>query len=184
MLRQIFRPLSGSGQVLRLVLGLLGLLLLAQGCSSRVVRPPNSPSVDPTAERLGQAGDRAMGVVQTARGQIGAPYVYGGDSPDEGFDCSGLVYWVYRQNGVEVPRVSGDQYRVGKPVTREELKPGDMVFFKLPGKGSSLHAAIYSGQETFIHSPKAGSSVREEPLEARYWLGHYLGARRVVQDNE
>jgi cell wall-associated NlpC family hydrolase len=176
----------GSGRALSLALCLGLLLLAAQGCSTKVVRPAGPGPADPTAERSFRVTDpdQAGHVVQTARGQIGTPYVYGGHSPDQGFDCSGLVYWVYRQNGVDLPRTSWEQYQAGRPVAQNDLKPGDLIFFKIKGKGQSLHSGIYSGQDTFIHSPKPGAAVREEPLAARYWLGRYLGARRVVQDTE
>lgn len=174
---------AGRGLLLVPVLVLAAALLALPGCSARVVRPVAPVPSDPTAERsFGLPGDRREGLVQTAREQIGTPYVYGGNNPQAGFDCSGLVYWVYRKNGVNVPRASWEQFQAGRPVPREDLRPGDLVFFKLRSKGQSLHSGIYSGDEAFIHSPKPGSRVREEDLEAGHWRGSFIGARRVVEE--
>lgn len=122
------------------------------------------------------------GVTETARSQIGVPYRNGGDSPRTGFDCSGLVQWCYSVNGYSLPRRTEDMLRVGVPVPREELMPGDLVFFNVSRKRWGLHVGVYSGSGRFIHSPTPGSRVREESLYERYWLRTYIGARRILKN--
>ncbi|WP_419783152.1 C40 family peptidase [Maridesulfovibrio sp.] len=151
------------------------LLFLVSGCGKKVIGPSSVPA--------GVSGSSAVkrSVVQIARAQIGKSYKWGGASPSEGFDCSGLVWWVYRRHGIEVPRVSWQQDRVGVPVSRSRIQAGDIVIFKIPGQGKSLHTGIYSGNGySFIHSPKSGHRVREESMEKSYWRKYYIGARRVI----
>lgn len=119
----------------------------------------------------------ALGVLETARRQIGVRYRHGGDSPDKGFDCSGLIFWVYKQNGLSVPRMARAQSGFGSPVDKNFLAPGDIVAFRI---GGAYHTGIYSGNGYFIHSPKQGDSVREESLETDYWRTRFIGARRVL----
>ena len=119
-------------------------------------------------------------VLETARSQIGTPYRAAGESPDQGFDCSGLVQWVYARHGVRLPRRTTDQLRVGRPVPREALRAGDLVFFAPSGKLSRLHVGIFDGHGGFIHSPSPGGRVRQEHLQAPYWRSSYYAANRVL----
>lgn len=118
----------------------------------------------------------AMSIIETARQQIGVRYRLGGASPERGFDCSGLIFWVYKQNGLSVPRVARAQSNFGSPVDKNLLAPGDIVAFRV---GGAYHTGIYSGNGYFIHSPKQGDRVREESLDTAYWQRHFIGARRV-----
>ncbi|MGE4470832.1 MAG: C40 family peptidase [Desulfovibrio sp.] len=118
-------------------------------------------------------------VVRTARSAIGTPYRWGGDSPREGFDCSGLVYWAYGRHGIRLPRPSWKQIHAGFSVPQSQIRAGDLVFFKIV-RGQSYHVGIYTGRGTFVHSPKAGSNVRESSLANSYWRRHYVTARRVA----
>jgi murein DD-endopeptidase len=118
-------------------------------------------------------------IVTTARSQLGAPYRYRGGSPQTGFDCSGFTRWVYLQYGVTLPRQSDDQYRMGQEIHRNQLQPGDLVFFSIDKKGAS-HVGIYSGSGTFVHAPRTGDRVREDDFWGDYWQDHYLGARRIL----
>lgn len=144
------------------------LLLFSAGCSVFDSAPPERslPS------------DRS--VAGTARSQIGAPYVSGGNHPSKGFDCSGLVQWCYLENGYKLPRRTEDLLKVGVPVKKSELLPGDLVFFNVSRKRWGLHVGVYSGRGRFIHSPTPGSRVREEDLHMKYWVRTYIGARRIV----
>ncbi|MHC1699874.1 MAG: C40 family peptidase [Humidesulfovibrio sp.] len=156
-------------------LGLAALLLLAAalgGCA------PAHIAVEPLPG-LGQ-GVRNP-VVAAARSLTGAPYKYGGESPQTGFDCSGLTWWAYRQVGVDLPRVSYEQYEAGRPVSRRDIRPGDLVFFRLRGNRKNVHVGIATDETTFIHSPSSGGRVREEPFDIGYWREHFIGARRVVK---
>jgi len=119
-------------------------------------------------------GDRRA--VEIAERNLGAPYVWGGASPKQGFDSSGLVTYVYGKLGVSLPHyvVSQYHYRNSVYVRRSQLKPGDLVFFD--GLG---HVGIYIGSNEFIHSPHTGTVVRIESLTGAY-SKHYDGATRIL----
>jgi murein DD-endopeptidase len=116
--------------------------------------------------------------VQTARTLVGIPYRWGGDSPEEGFDCSGLTWYTYAHAGVSLPRSAREQYRLLLPVAREQVRPGDLVFFR-PPPGRGWHVGIYVGDNLFIHAPSTGKTVRYTSLTNPYWQAAYLGAGRI-----
>lgn len=116
-------------------------------------------------------------IVSTARSQSGTPYRSGGDHPSKGFDCSGLIFWVYKQHGISVPRVARAQASFGRSVPNNALMPGDIVAFNISG---GYHTGIYSGKGNFIHSPSTGSKVREENINTKYWRKTFVGARRIL----
>jgi len=123
-----------------------------------------------------QAAPVRATVVGTARQMLGAPYRYGGSSPS-GFDCSGLVSYVYRSAGVRVPRTSSEQFRQSARVSLQQLQPGDLLFFRLsPPKVS--HVAIYDGAGRFIHAPSSGKRVSYASLDNPYWQQHLVAAGR------
>lgn len=111
-------------------------------------------------------------IVAYACNFLGVPYVWGGTSPS-GFDCSGLVYYVYAHFGVNLPRTSEDQQNVGTPVSRDQLQPGDLVFFGSP----AYHVGIYVGDGQFINAPKSGDVVKIASLDNR---SDFTGGRRVI----
>jgi cell wall-associated NlpC family hydrolase len=113
------------------------------------------------------------GVVGIAMQQLGTPYVWGGSSPG-GFDCSGLVAYVYSQVGVSLPHYSGAQWQMGTPVSKDQLEPGDLVFFDGVG-----HVGIYIGGGQFIHAPHTGDVVKISSLSDSWYAGTYDGARRL-----
>jgi cell wall-associated NlpC family hydrolase len=113
------------------------------------------------------------GVVGIAMRYLGVPYVWGGASPS-GFDCSGLVAYVYAQVGVSLPHYTGAQWNVGVPVARSDLQPGDLVFFD--GLG---HVGLYIGGDQFIHAPHTGTVVQISSLSGWY-ADTYVGARRIT----
>jgi cell wall-associated NlpC family hydrolase len=121
------------------------------------------------------AGSTALAA---ARSQLGAPYRFGGASPATGFDCSGLVLWSYRQQGVSLPRSTRQQIRAGRAVARTALREGDLVFFQIDPAGA-LHVGLYAGDDSMVHSPKSGGRVRQESLRKRYWQDRYRAARRI-----
>jgi cell wall-associated NlpC family hydrolase len=136
---------------------------------------PNAPnSVDLTARRFdGRA------IAQFALGFRGVPYRLGGADPG-GFDCSGLVQYVFAQYGIAVPRVVEQQYEVGDTIRPSDIKPGDLIFFntKRSGDGAS-HVAIAIGQDSFVHAPNSTGVVRIETLGSAYWGARYVGAKRI-----
>jgi len=107
----------------------------------------------------------------------GVPYRFGGADP-AGFDCSGLVQYVFAQYGISVPRVVEQQWELGDKVKPKDIKPGDLLFFSTKGPGAS-HVAIAVDSERFVHAPNSAGVVRVETLSSSYWESHYLGARRL-----
>lgn len=118
-------------------------------------------------------------VCSDAKAEIGKEYVWGGTSPS-GFDCSGFSQYVYKQEGIEIPRTALQQYDTLTPVKYPE--PGDLVFFRTHGHHVS-HVGIYLGNGYFIHSPKTGENIRVDKLSAAYWKERYAGARRALTWN-
>jgi cell wall-associated NlpC family hydrolase len=114
--------------------------------------------------------------VTTAKRYLGTPYRYGGSDP-RGFDCSGFVVYVFRQHGVELPHNAADQFARLRPVRNPEA--GDLVFFNTFGGGVS-HVGIYTGKDTFIHSPREGKTVEYADMRIDYWRAAYRGARRAL----
>ena len=119
-------------------------------------------------------------IVKTAKSFLGVPYKWGGSSPQEGFDCSGLTMVVYRLNGLNLPRNSRQQWRSGVPVKRSRLMKGDLVFFATDGKKRISHVGIYAGDGTFIHAPGRGKKIRTAKITSRYYTKNYRGARRYL----
>jgi cell wall-associated NlpC family hydrolase len=116
-------------------------------------------------------------MVDLATSMVGQPYRFGGAGPG-GFDCSGLVAYAAKGAGIRVPRTAHEQLRAGTPVSRSELKAGDLVFMHLAHK--ELHVGIALGGESFIHAPSAGGRVRIDSLAARPYSLGFLGARRII----
>ena len=108
---------------------------------------------------------------------LGSPYVWGGTTPNPGFDCSGLVQYVYAHFGVNLNRVTWDQYQEGQSVTKADLKPGDLIFFSTYASGAS-HVGIYVGNRIMIDDSDYG--VAYDSIDYPYWAARYLGARRVI----
>ena len=113
--------------------------------------------------------------VRLARGQLGVPYSYGGASPS-GFDCSGLVSWVYGRLGLSLPHNAAALYGVGRPVPRAKLRPGDLVFFS--GLG---HVGLYIGRGRMIHSPQSGERVEIQALGSRVDASRRRSPRRLSE---
>ncbi|MEE7567437.1 C40 family peptidase, partial [Xanthomonas sp. Kuri4-3] len=122
----------------------------------------------------------ANSVLMRALGLVGTPYRFGGNTPDTGFDCSGLVTYVYADVlDLRLPRTSGELAAVqGPPIAPQRLATGDLVFF---GSGASVsHVGIYVGEGRFVHAPSSGGTVRLDYLDGAYWRDHYTGAKRVL----
>jgi hypothetical protein len=134
----------------------------------------------PASRALAAREARQDNLVATARRFIGTPYRWGGASVRRGFDCSGLTMTVYRLNGLELPRNSRSQYRSGRPVTRETLQKGDLVFFATGRRDRVSHVGIYSGAGQFIHAPGEGKTIRTASLSEGYFQRRYVGARRYL----
>lgn len=136
------------------------------------------PSSAPQTSAGAQSGQE---VVSYAKTFLGTPYLWAGSSP-AGFDCSGFVQYVYKHFGITLNRVSADQTAHGAPVSRENLQPGDLVFFHNTGVSSRInHVGIYVGGGSFIHSPQTGDVVKVSTLENGYYGGTFITARRIFE---
>ena len=123
---------------------------------------------------------KAKNIIGTAKKYIGTPYVFGGTTP-EAFDCSGYVQYVFRENGVIVPRTADEQYAALGNYTknRRELVPGDLVFFDTDNTGIS-HVGLYLGKDEFIHA-SGSKGVRIDALDNAYWKPRYVGGKHIVK---
>lgn len=144
-------------------LPLFALLALAACGSSPPV--PDSSARSPGAKAAAVALD-----------QVGVRYRYGGNGP-QGFDCSGLVQYAYRQAGVSVPRTTGELWAAAADVDRNDLRAGDILFFRVEGKMS--HVGMYLGERRFVHAPQSGSRVSVASLDAPFYRKALLRAGRI-----
>lgn len=129
----------------------------------------------PTERFSGASGD----ILGAAEQFLGVPYVYGGHSPDKGFDCSGLVFYIFQQQGISIQRTADKQFLQGQEVALSDLQAGDLVFFSHSGKFVD-HVGIYAGNDLFIHAPRTGRTVSYDSLKTGYYQSHFRGAKRFL----
>lgn len=142
----------------------------------------------PAVARAAQPGANGTGVgtelVLRALSLLGVHYKLGGNSPETGLDCSGLVRLVFMESaGLVLPRRAEEMSRNGDAISRDQLRPGDLVFFNTLRRAFS-HVGIYIGNGQFVHAPSSGGSVRVEDLSGAYWRKRFNGARRLLAANE
>lgn len=155
--------------VLSLFAGLLAPYVQAEETSEAPAQPSLIERVSSSAHEL------AMNALSV----IGITYRYGGNTPETGFDCSGMVRHVVRNAlGLDLPRTARDMAQLGKRISLEDLKPGDLVFFNTMRRAFS-HVGIYLGENRFVHAPSSGGQVRIDDLSSRYWFARFEGARRL-----
>jgi cell wall-associated NlpC family hydrolase len=184
-----------SGVLLRIVrrpaaLAMMVLALTGGACASRggVPRPFPGAATPPGAKTTPEPvrpepSAAASAVVATALALKGTQYRNGGSEPSRGFDCSGLVQWVFAQHGTSLPRETREQYVAGKKIDDDDIRPGDLVFFETVSKGPS-HVGIALGGGEFVHAPSSRGVVRVESYEKNtYWAERWVGARRVERTN-
>lgn len=134
--------------------------------------------------KLQDLSHRASGLTMRAMGLIGIRYKYGGNAPESGLDCSGLVRYVFQEvRGTQLPRTSEEISRVGQHIDSRDLQPGDLVFYNTLKRGFS-HVGIYLGDNKFVHAPSSGGQVRVESMEVGYWKKRFDGARRILQPEQ
>ncbi len=160
----------------------LAATLLLAGCGI-LPRQGEIPGTEPLPESLftqapaeERSADRRQQALEAAGRLLGAPYAYGGSSPS-GFDCSGLVYYVFRQAGIDVPRTCREQYRQSRHIDLARLQPGDLLFFSISRRRIG-HVGIYVAPGLFIHAPSKGKGVSYARLEEPYWRRRLIGAGR------
>lgn len=126
------------------------------------------------------ASNESSNVLSRAVNVLGTPYRWGGSSPSKGFDCSGLVKYAFNDATFDLPRTSNAMASGhGTKVDRNDLKPGDLIFFNIKSRRVN-HVAIYLGNDRFIHAPRRGKSVSIDTLKKPYWESHYVVAKRVL----
>lgn len=176
----------------------LGVFVLATGvallaaCGSSPHRPSSSQRNNPasavplaknlnwsTKAALAPPPDAANDVLFRAIGLVGTPYRWGGNTPAGGFDCSGLINYIYlTSTGMKLPRTSSEMAALDKPKIREtELASGDLVFF---GRSHVTHVGVYVGKGRFVHAPNSGGTVRLDNLDGAYWKDNFVYGRRVL----
>lgn len=170
----------------------LGLVLLIASLSAACasgggVRPAPVPSGAPDPRGAGRAGsasrdrdDTALGyrIVADALALRGVAYRNGGNDPAAGFDCSGFVRYVLARHGIAAPRQTAAQFSAGTAVSRDEVRPGDLVFFSTVAPGAS-HVGIAIDADEFVHAPSSRGVVRVERLALPYWQRRFVGVRRL-----
>lgn len=137
------------------------------GCASRSVEPAATTAV-------------RENVVESALGEVGRPYRFGGEDPD-GFDCSGLVQFSYAQAGLAVPRATSELRETGSRVKLDDALPGDLLFYRFEGKRSDLHVAIYLGDGRMVHAPASGKQVTVSRIDQAPWPERFIEARRLLR---
>lgn len=168
------------------------IVVLLAACGSAPHKPSSSQrrnpaSAVPIAKNLtwsmtpaaAPPADAANDVLFRAIGLVGTPYRWGGNTPQGGFDCSGLINYIYMTStGLRLPRTSAEMAALDKPKVREgELASGDLVFF---GHGHITHVGVYVGKGRFVHAPNSGGTVRLDDLDGAYWKENFAYGRRVL----
>lgn len=141
-----------------------------------------APSEKTTAKMLRSSSGLTERVLITAYSQSGKSYRPDGKSPETGFDAPGFAAWVYRQNGVRVGQATEDMISSGTPVTRNNLRPGDLLIYRDAARPGKHHVGIYSGSGNFIHAPKAGETITESAAFGPQYEHQFVMARRLYND--
>lgn len=160
----------------------LASLVFLTACSTQTT--VNEPMTAPRSTASAVFNPAADDVLFRAIGLVGTPYVWGGNTPSSGFDCSGLIGFVYNDAaGINLPRTTQQMAKMqGQHVPRNQLRSGDLVFFSTAGNGRVSHAGIYVGDGRFVHAPSSGGTVRLDSVDSTYWSKVYLQAKRVLQN--
>ena len=151
----------------------------------QMTKPANMP-VEDEVNALISRSQMADDVLLQAMAQIGVPYRWGGSSPQTGFDCSGLIGYVFNNSmNIKLPRSTTEMMRLKAPVIeRSRLRSGDIVFFATSGGRRVSHAGIYVGDNRFVHAPSSGGKVRIDSLDMPYWNKAYLQAKRYLPEQQ
>jgi len=140
---------------------------------------PRAPAPSVAAGGPDRSVPAGFAVAETALSFVGTPYRLGGETPRNGFDCSGLVRYALAQHHVDVPRTVSEQYAVGRPVDKRDLQPGDLIFFSTIGPGATHVGIVLDEPNSFVHAPSEGGAVRVERFDTSYWRTRFVGARRI-----
>lgn len=169
---------------IRIVALLAATALLIAPPASAVDTPAPADQATEATSSFERYGTAAQDLINQGMEYLGIRYRFGGNSPETGLDCSGLVQNVFRNAlGLNLPRAARDMARVGEKVGVQDLKPGDLVFFNTMRKAFS-HVGIYVGDGRFLHAPSSGGEVRIDEMSQSYWAKRFNGARRMVPEGD
>lgn len=173
---------GSSFNILNVLIGMLlgNLLGKTNVTPNSNVNIKSLPSQSTTGNTPAANLDKGNALIATAKTYMGVPYVFGGESPTTGLDCSSFTQLVMKKNGITLPRTAAEQYAQGTPVDKDDLQVGDLVFFTTYKPGAS-HVGFYMGNHQFIHESSAAKQVTTSSLEESYYTEHYIGARRYIQ---
>jgi len=144
--------------------------------------PRSEPESEIDRTAPAPVGKKRQTIVQAAKTAVGSPYFWGGLSP-KGFDCSGLVVYTYAKIGIHVPRTANAQFKNCTAVTRQNIKPADLIFFSVPRRRDVVHVGIYIGKGQFIHAPGRGRKVTLTSLDNVYFKKHFITAGHFLKQN-
>jgi cell wall-associated NlpC family hydrolase len=131
-----------------------------------------------------RADEQRETVVETALDQVGEDYKYGGADPDDGFDCSGLVVYSYKEAGLKLPRSAAAQRKGGRAIKLSQAQPGDLLFYRFNDrKPGDLHVVIFLGDGEAVHAPVRDGEVEVIKIGARHWRDRYVGATRYIRED-
>lgn len=157
-------------------------LALAFSSAADAAENPSQTVTQSALQSIEGYSSAVQNLVNEGMDYLGIRYRFGGNSPETGLDCSGLVQNVFRNAlGLDLPRAARDMARLGEKVGMQDLKPGDLVFFNTMRRAFS-HVGIYLGDGRFLHAPHRGAEVRIEEMDKTYWLKRFNGGRRLLQD--
>lgn len=153
--------------------------MLSNSVSGTDLSISQSSPHSPFSHKLQDLTNRASELAVRAMALIGIRYQYGGNAPENGLDCSGLVRYLFKEvQGTELPRTAEEISQVGQHVDTRDLQPGDLVFYNTLKRAFS-HVGVYLGDNKFIHAPSSGGKVRIENMDLGYWKARFNGARRI-----
>jgi len=152
-------------------------------CTQALASDNPFPESSTAFSKIQEIKQRASDLTMKAMDFMGIRYKRGGNTPENGLDCSGFVRLVFKDAvGENLPRTAAEISRVGENIDQKDLQPGDLVFYNTLKRGFS-HVGIYLGDNKFIHSPSAGGQVRVESMDLAYWKKRFNGARRINDDS-
>ena len=153
---------------------LLSISIIATALLSTACAPLPHPSGQQTgySSEYYHLSPQRRELMRVAHHSIGTRYKWGGETPTQGFDCSGLMRYSYKQVGIKIPRTSAKQRNASRQLSRSQLQPGDMIFFKIDKRTN--HVGIYTGNGKFIHASSGSRRVKKEKLDTPYWNQHVV----------
>ena len=165
---------------------LLTLAALLSACANRTAPPPVAQKPLVFISHPEETSLIAADVLFRALGLVGTPYRWGGNTPDSGFDCSGLIKYVYNDAaGISLPRTTREMIVMqAQNIGQDKLQTGDLLFFATNGGSQVSHAGIYVGEGRFVHAPATGGTVKLDSLNKAYWQKAYLNAKRVLPNEQ